>query len=39
MTDSYPNFFHMTDHKLSACLLESNLLFRSDHQSDDAKQN
>jgi hypothetical protein len=26
-TDSYPNFFHVVEHKLSAYLLESDLLF------------
>jgi hypothetical protein len=27
MADSYPNFFHIVEHKLSACLPESDLLF------------
>jgi hypothetical protein len=39
MTDSYPNFFHTTEHKLSAYLQESDLLSQSDHQSKDDKQN
>jgi hypothetical protein len=37
MTDSYSNFFHTAEHKLSAYLLESDLPFRSDHQSKDDK--
>jgi hypothetical protein len=39
MTDSYPNFIHIAEHKLSACLLESDSLFRNDHRSEDDKQN
>jgi hypothetical protein len=39
MTDSYPNFFYIVEHKLSACLPESDLLFRFDHRSEDDKQN
>jgi hypothetical protein len=39
MTDSYPNFFHTTEHKLSAYLSESDLPFQFDHQSKDDKQN
>jgi hypothetical protein len=39
MVDSYPNFFHIVEHKLSAYLLESDSLFQSDHQSEDDKQN
>jgi hypothetical protein len=39
MVDSYPNFFHIAEHKLSACLLKSDSLFQSDHQSEDDKQN
>jgi hypothetical protein len=39
MADSYPNFFDIAEHKLSACLLESNSLFLSDHRSEDDKQN
>jgi hypothetical protein len=35
--NSYPNFFHIAGHKLSSYLLGSNLLFRSDHQSEDDK--
>jgi hypothetical protein len=37
--DSYPNSFRIAEHKLSACLQESNLLSRSVHQSEDDKQN
>jgi hypothetical protein len=37
MTDSYPNFFHIVEHKPSAYLLESDLLFRSNHRSEDDK--
>jgi hypothetical protein len=37
MADSNPNFFHFVEHKLSACLLESDSPFRSDHQSKDDK--
>jgi hypothetical protein len=39
MADSYPNFFHIAEHKLSACILGSDSLFRSDHRSEDDKQN
>jgi hypothetical protein len=39
MADSYPNFFHIEEHKLSACLLESDSLFWSDHRSKNDKQN
>jgi hypothetical protein len=39
MTDSYPNFFYIAEHKLLAYLLESDLLFWSNHQSEDDKQN
>jgi hypothetical protein len=39
MADSYPNFFHIAERKLSACLLESNSLFQSNHLSEDDKQN
>jgi hypothetical protein len=39
MADYYPNFFHIVEHKLSACFLESNLLSRSDHQFEHDKQN
>jgi hypothetical protein len=39
MTDSYPNFFHIIEHKLSACLLESVSLFWSNHRSENDKQN
>jgi hypothetical protein len=39
MTDSYPNFFHIVEHKLSACPPKSGLPFRSDHRSEDDKQN
>jgi hypothetical protein len=39
MTDSYPNFFHTAEHKLTAYPLESNLLSQSDHRSEDDKQN
>jgi hypothetical protein len=39
MADSYPNFFHTVELKLSACLLESDLLSQSNQQSDDDKQN
>jgi hypothetical protein len=39
MADSYPNFFHIAKHKLSVCLLESGLPFRSEHRSKDDKQN
>jgi hypothetical protein len=38
MADSYPNFFYITERKLSACLPECGLPFWSDHQSDDDKQ-
>jgi hypothetical protein len=37
MIDSYPNFFHISEHNLSACLLESYSLFWSDHRSEDDK--
>jgi hypothetical protein len=39
MADSYPNIIHIVEHKLSACLPESDLLSQSDQQSDDDKQN
>jgi hypothetical protein len=39
MADCYPNFFHIAEHMLSACLLESGLCFRSGHRSKDDKQN
>jgi hypothetical protein len=39
MADSYPNIFHTVEHKLSIYLLEFDLPFRSDHQSEDDKQN
>jgi hypothetical protein len=39
MADSYPNFFHILEHKLSTCLLKSDSLFRSDHRSEDDKKN
>jgi hypothetical protein len=39
MADSYPNFFHIAEHKLSARLLEFDSLFQSDHRSEDDKQN
>jgi hypothetical protein len=39
MIDSYPNFFHIAEHKLSTCPLESSLPFRSDYRSEDDKQN
>jgi hypothetical protein len=39
MADSYPNFFHIAEDKLSACLLESDLLFWSKHRSEGDKQN
>jgi hypothetical protein len=39
MADSYPNFFHIAEHRLSACPPESDLPFRSDHRSEDDKQN
>jgi hypothetical protein len=39
MADSYPNFFHITKHKLSAYPPESDSLFRSDHRSEDDKLN
>jgi hypothetical protein len=39
MVDSYPNFFHIAEHKLSACLVEFDSLFQSDHQSKYDKQN
>jgi hypothetical protein len=39
MVDSYPNFFHTTDHKLLIYPLESDLLSRSVHQSKGDKQN
>jgi hypothetical protein len=38
MADSYSNFFHIIQHKLSECLLESDLLLHSDHRSEDDKQ-
>jgi hypothetical protein len=34
-TDSYSNSFRTTEHMLLACLLESDLPFRSDHRSED----
>jgi hypothetical protein len=37
MADSYPNFFHIAEHKRSACLPESDLLFQFDHRSKDDK--
>jgi hypothetical protein len=37
MADSYLNFFHIAEHKLSTYLLEFDLLFWSDCQSDDDK--
>jgi hypothetical protein len=37
MADSYPIFFHIAEQKLSAYLLESDLLFWCDHQSEDDK--
>jgi hypothetical protein len=39
MVDSYPNFFHIIEHKLSACLLESDSPSRSNHRSENDKQN
>jgi hypothetical protein len=39
MADSYPNFFHILEHKLSTCLLKSDSLFQSDHRSEDDKKN
>jgi hypothetical protein len=37
MADSYPNFFHIAEHKLLACPLEFDSLFWSDHRSKDDK--
>jgi hypothetical protein len=39
MADSYPNFFHIAEHKLSGCLLQPDSLFQSDRRSMDNKQN
>jgi hypothetical protein len=39
MTYSYPNMFHIAEHKLLSYLLESNLLSQSGHWSEDDKQN
>jgi hypothetical protein len=39
MENSYLDFFHIAEHKLSACLPGSDLLFQSDHLSKDDKQN
>jgi hypothetical protein len=39
MIDSYPNFFHTTEHKLSAYLLRSDLSSQFDHRSEDDKKN
>jgi hypothetical protein len=39
MVDSYSNFFHIVEHMLSTRLIESDLLFWSDHRSEDDKQN
>jgi hypothetical protein len=39
MIDSYPNSFHIAEHKLSASVQEFDLLSRSDHRSMNDKQN
>jgi hypothetical protein len=39
MVDSYLNFFHITEHELLACRLESDSLFWSHHRSEDDKLN
>jgi hypothetical protein len=39
MVDPYPNSFHIVEHKLSAYLIEFDLLSRSDHRSEGDKLN
>jgi hypothetical protein len=39
MVDSYPNSFHIAEHKLSAYPQEPDLLPRSNDQSEDDKSN
>jgi hypothetical protein len=39
MVDSYPSLFHIKEHKLSAYLLESDLLFWSNHLFEDDRHN
>jgi hypothetical protein len=39
MTNSFPNFFHIAEHMLIVCLLESGSLFQSDDRSEDDKKN